>query len=80
MSLSNHEVIAVTKRNVIYVERSVVTTERVAMIVVDEADMKAQLLKHEQLLREFKYVSKPDRDKQGKIEFHVLNNDWDIHK
>ena len=66
------------KRHLIYVERSVVTVERVAMIVDDEADMKKQLAAHElQLLRDFKYVAKAERDKAGKLALNELNKDWD---
>lgn len=66
------------KRHLIYVERSSIVTERVAMIVADEADMKRQLAAHElQLLRDFKYVAKVDRDKAGRLALNELNKDWD---
>ena len=55
-----------------------VTVERVAMIVDDEADMKKQLAAHElQLLRDFKYVAKAERDKAGRLALNELNKDWD---
>jgi hypothetical protein len=66
------------KRNLVYVERTIITTEIHAMIVIDDDDLKKQLLEHEASIRDFKYVGKAAKNKAGKTEFHELNSNWDV--
>ena len=60
----------------IYVTRPRLREQVVAMVVKDEADLKAQLAAHEASLRAAPYVAKPQRDKSGNLTLHQLNKDW----
>jgi hypothetical protein len=59
----------------IYVKRSVVIEENFAMVVKDEADLSLQLQAEEEKFKA-SFVSKPQKDKQGNLLFHQLNNNW----
>jgi hypothetical protein len=61
---------------VIYVTRSVVVDQVFAMVVVDEEDLKKQLLEAEAAFKAIQFVSKPQKDKQGKLVLHQMNKDW----
>lgn len=65
-------------RNLVYVERTIITTEIHAMIVIDDADLKSQLEQHEASIRDFKYVGKSVKDKSGKTVFHQLSSNWNV--
>jgi hypothetical protein len=68
-----------TPRFTVYVDRPVLTTESVCMVVLDEADLKAQLDAHEAELRAAPYQAKIDKDpktKQAKL--YRLGEGWDL--
>lgn len=65
-------------RFVVTVERSKMTTEFIALVIKDEADLKQQLAEHEAELRTAKYVGKAKRDDKGKLISHQLGKDWNI--
>lgn len=69
-----------SKRHLVYVEHSVLVTERAAYIVFDEADLKLQIAQREAALRASVLVAKVDRDKQGKPVLHLLGVDWEIER
>ncbi len=64
------------KQYLVYVDIPVIATERHAIIVNDEADLKSKLLKREEEFRKISLVYKPLRDKAGKIQFYDLSKDW----
>ncbi len=66
------------KRYNVYVERSVLVTQRWAYTCADEADLKQQLEKAEVALKDQPFVAKIERDKSGKVVFTQLSKDWEI--
>jgi hypothetical protein len=64
--------------NLYYVEHSVVTTARYALLAKDDEDLKRVLAEREAAVRAAPFVVKYARDKQGKIESHKLNPDWNV--
>ena len=60
-----------------YVEHSVLTTQKYALLAKDEDDLKRILEERERTIREAQFVAKLERDKQGKVIGHQLNSDWD---
>lgn len=71
-----------TPRSLIYVDVPVVAVERVAFVVKDEADLKAQLAEREASFRAQPFTTKPQRVKgaDGKevLSFHQLSPDWNV--
>lgn len=66
------------KQYAVYVEHSTVVIEKFMMVVTSEANMKEQLLEREENMKFEKFVSKPQREKSGKIIMHEMNSDWDL--
>ena len=60
----------------IYVTRSIVIDQVFAMVVTDEEDLKKQLSEAEAAFKAIPFVSKPQKDKQGKLVLHQMNKDW----
>jgi hypothetical protein len=60
----------------IYVTRSIVVDQVFAMVVKDEDDLTAQITAEEAKFKAIPFVSKPQKDKQGKLILHQMNKDW----
>lgn len=61
----------------IYVTHQIVTTGKFCLVVRDDADLVAQLIERERILREeLKWTPKVERDKAGKPKFFEMGPDW----
>lgn len=60
-----------------YVEHTVLSTARFALLAEDEEQLKVVLAEREASLRKAPFTSKISRDKGGKVQSFALGSDWD---